>query len=103
MPINPLDGLAAPEPSALKADRGTARIPLATLPEGTKAGDRVSLTVTGVDPVAQTATVVADAATEAVPEAPEGQKMDAVDTSMALGPMDDLKSYLYKKTQEQGA
>jgi hypothetical protein len=82
-----------------KADAGTTRIPLSILPPGTKAGDRVSLTVTGVDPVAGTVTLVPDSPTEAVPEAPAAK--EPIDTGTTMGPMNDLRSYLVKKTMEQ--
>ena len=68
MLINPQMDLAVTGQPPLKADEGTARIPLALLPGAVKAGDRVSLTVTGIDSVAGTATVVADNPTNAVPE-----------------------------------
>jgi len=92
-----LKGAAAPA-----ADAGTAKIPLTLLPPGAQPGQRVSLTVTGIDPVTGTATVVPDAVQEAVPPAPAAMKpMDAVDKEITLGPMDDLRSYLFKKTQDQ--
>lgn len=86
-------------------DPGTAKIPLALLPAGAQPGARISLTVTGIDPISGTATVVPDAVQNAVPPAPESnlglQKPDAVDKALTMGPMDDLKSYLFQKTQEQ--
>jgi hypothetical protein len=103
MLINPLAGAIPPaapvQQPPLKADEGTARIPLNLFPNGVKPGDRVSITITGVDSVAGTATIVADEPTSAVAPAPEGQ--DKVDTSLLTGPMDDLKSYLYQKTLDQ--
>jgi len=93
-PASPLTELPAQKP--LMADEGTARIPLSLFPSGVKPGDRVSVTITGVDSIAGTATVVADEPTNAVAAAPI--KKDAIDTSLTMGPMDDLKSYLYQKT-----
>ena len=52
------------------ADAGTAKVPLALLPAGTQPGQRISLTVTGIDAVSGMATVVPDAVQEAVPPAP---------------------------------
>lgn len=86
---------------APKADAGTSRLPLAFLPPGTRSGDRISLTVVGIDGINGTATVVADSPDNAV--APVENKKDIVDTSLTMGPMDDLKSYLYQKTMSQGA
>ena len=87
------------------ADKGTAKIPLALLPPGTQPGQRISLTVTGIDAVSGMATIVPDAVQNAVPPAPGAMpgaaKPDAVDRSITMGPMDDLKSYLFSKTQEQ--
>lgn len=90
------------QPKAPVADAGTARIPLTLLPPGAQPGQRVSLTVTGIDPVSGMATVVPDAVQNAVPPAPEAAKpMDIIDKEITLGPMNDLKSYLFKKTQNQ--
>jgi hypothetical protein len=83
------------------ADPGTTKIPLALLPPGAQPGQRISLTVTGIDPVTGTATVVPDAVQNAVAPAPAAPKMDAVDKAITMGPMDDLKAYLFQKTQEQ--
>jgi hypothetical protein len=86
------------------ADPGTTKIPLTLLPAGTQPGQRISLTVTGIDPVTGTATVVPDAVQNAVapaPETPGVQKQDAVDKAITMGPMDDLRTYLFQKTQEQ--
>lgn len=100
-----LPGLAAPaQAPAPTADAGTAKIPLTMLPPMVQPGTRVSLTVTGIDPVSGMATVVPDAVQDAVPPAPAGapgMKPDAVDQSLTMGPMDDLRSYLFHKTQEQ--
>jgi hypothetical protein len=93
MLINPLTDHKPPV-----ADEGTMKVPLAALPVGTKPGDRVSMTVTGVDTVSGSITLVADKPNEAVPP----KSADTVDTELTMGPMDDLKSYLYKKTMEQG-
>jgi hypothetical protein len=102
MPINPIEPIASiPEPKPLMSDEGTARISLAIFPNGVKPGDRVSLTITGVDSITGTATVVADEPTNAVAAAPE--KKDVIDTKLSMGPMDDLKSYLYSKTMEKEA
>jgi len=98
-----LPGLAAPAPAPV-ADAGTAKIPLTMLPPMVQPGTRVSLTVTGIDPVSGMATVVPDAVQNAVPPAPAGasaMRPDAVDRSITMGPMDNLKSYLFQKTQEQ--
>jgi|WetSurMetagenome_2_1015567.scaffolds.fasta_scaffold1294421_2 hypothetical protein len=89
----------AAEPQPIKADTGTAKIPMTLLSSAVKPGDRISLTVTGVDAISGMVTVVADKPTEAVPEAP----VDTVNTDLTMGPIEDLKSYLFKKTQEQGA
>lgn len=83
----------------LKSDSGTTRIPLSILPPDAKVGDRISLTVTGIDSINKTATMVADQPENAVPEAPA--QNEVIDTGKTLGPIDDLKSYLFKKTQEQ--
>jgi hypothetical protein len=93
---NMLKGAGAPP-----ADAGTAKIPLTLLPAGAQPGQRISLTVTGIDAVSGMATVVPDAVQNAVPEAPIGQKQDAVDKAITMGPMDDLRTYLFQKTQEQ--
>jgi hypothetical protein len=100
MLTNPLVDPAVGAPQSLKADSGTARIPLNILPASVKPGDRISLTVTGIDAISSVATVVADNALEAVPP-PAGENKDVVDTSLTMGPMDDLKSYLYQKTMSQ--
>src|SRR5579863_7325335 len=74
-----------------KADTGTAKIPLALLPAGTQPGQRISLTVTGIDGVSGMATVVPDAVQNAVAPAPASAtavKPDAVDKSITMGPMD---------------
>lgn len=93
-----LKGLGQPP----AADPGTSKIPLALLPVGTQPGQRISLTVTGIDPVSGTATVVPDAVQNAVPAAPSmGPKADAVDKAITMGPMDGLRTYLFQKTQEQ--
>lgn len=93
-----LKGAASPA-----ADAGTSKIPLALLPAGTQPGQRISLTVTGIDPVSGMATVVADNVQNAVPPAPTvpGMQPDGVDKTITMGPMDDLRSYLFQKTQEQ--
>lgn len=101
-----LTGLAnllkgAGTPAAPMADAGTARIPLTLLPAGVGPGQRISLTITGIDPVTGMATVVPDAVQNAVPPAPNNPKMDAVDKSITMGPMDNLRSYLFQKTQDQ--
>lgn len=83
------------------ADPGTTKIPLALLPVGTQPGQRISLTVTGIDPVTGTATVVPDAVQNAVAPAPVQPKIDNVDKAITMGPMDGLRSYLFQKTQEQ--
>jgi len=87
-----------------KADAGTAKIPLALLPAGVGPGQRISLTVTGVDPVSGTATVVPDAVQNAVAPAPAAAantKPDVVDKSITMGPMDAFKSFLFQQTQDQ--
>jgi hypothetical protein len=88
-----------------KADAGTAKIPLALLPPGTQPGQRISLTVTGIDGVAGMATVVPDAVQNAVAPAPVGNasavKPDAVDKSITMGPMDAFRSFLFQQTQDQ--
>lgn len=98
---NLLKGAGTATPSA---DPGTARIPLSILPVGAQAGQRVSLTITGIDSVSGMATVVPDAVQNAVPPAPTTPgvtKPDAVDKAITMGPMDDLRSYLFQKTQDQ--
>jgi hypothetical protein len=95
MLINPTTALPQEVP---KADAGTAKIPMNLVPGAVKPGDRISLTVTGVDAVSGMLTVVADKPMEAVPEAPE-----AIGADVTMGPIDDLKSYLYKKTMEKEA
>lgn len=95
MLINPTTALPQEVP---KADAGTTKIPMNLVPGAVKPGDRISLTITGVDAVSGMLTVVADAPTEAVPEAPA-----AIGTDVTMGPIDDLKSYLYKKTLEKEA
>jgi hypothetical protein len=95
-PASPLTEI--PEKKSLMADEGTAKIPLHLLPEGLKPGDRFSLTITGVDNVTGTATVVVDNPTNAVVASPK----ETIDTDLTMGPINDLKSYLYKKTMEQG-
>jgi hypothetical protein len=95
-----LKGAGSPPAS----DPGTTKIPLTLLPAGTQPGQRISLTVTGIDPVTGTATVVPDAVQNAVAPAPEmlgAPKMDTVDKAITMGPMDDLRSYLFQKTQDQ--
>lgn len=87
--------------AAPSADAGTSKVPLTLLPAGVQPGQRVSLTVTGIDPISGMATVVPDAVQEAVPPAPAMPAMDAVDASLTMGPMDKLKSYLFQKTQDQ--
>jgi len=87
-----------------KADQGTAKIPLALLPAGITPGQRISLTVTGVDGVAGMATVVPDAVQNAVAPAPVNAstvKPDAVDKSITMGPMDAFRSFLFQQTQDQ--
>ena len=87
-----------------KADAGTAKIPLALLPAGIGPGQRISLTVTGIDSVSGTATVVPDAVQNAVAPAPAGApgaKPDAVDKSITMGPMDNFRSFLFQQTQDQ--
>lgn len=93
-----LKGAGAPA-----ADAGTSKIPLTMLPPGVQPGQRISLTITGVDAVSGMATVVPDAVQNAVPPAPAAgaPAMDAVDRSITMGPMDDLRTYLSQKTQEQ--
>ena len=86
------------------ADPGTAKIPLAMLPAGVQPGQRISLTVTGIDAVTGMATIVPDAVQNAVapaPTIPGAAKPDAVDKAITMGPMDELKSYLFQKTQDQ--
>jgi hypothetical protein len=86
------------------ADAGTAKVPLSVLPAGVQPGQRISLTVTGIDAVSGMATIVPDAVQNAVAPAPPaagGLKQDAVDRAITMGPMDDLKAYLFQKTQEQ--
>lgn len=87
------------------SDAGTGKIPLEMLPVGVKPGQRVSLTVVGIDPLTGMATVVPDAVQNAVPEGPQAgpqaMPMDSIDKSLTMGPMDGLKSYLFQKTQEQ--
>lgn len=91
--------------SSPAADPGTTKIPLALLPAGTQPGQRISLTVTGIDAVTGMATVVPDAVQNAVAPAPGvtpgAPKPDAVDKSITMGPMDGLRTYLFNKTQEQ--
>lgn len=84
-------------------DAGTGKISLTLLPPGVQPGQRVSLTVTGIDPVTGMATVVPDAVQNAVPPAPESamQPMDTVDKELTMGPMDNFRSYLAKKTLSQ--
>lgn len=87
-----------------KADAGTAKIPLALLPAGIAPGQRISLTVTGIDAVSGIATVIPDAVQNAVapaPAAPTAPASDAVDKSITMGPMDAFKSFLFKQTQDQ--
>lgn len=90
-------------PAAPPADAGTSKIPLTLLPPGVQPGQRISLTVTGIDPLTGTATVVPDAVQNAVPAAPASamQPLDMVDKELTMGPMDNLRSYLSKKTMEQ--
>lgn len=87
-----------------KADAGTAKIPLALLPAGTQPGQRISLTVTGIDGVSGMATVVPDAVQNAVAPAPVNAptvKPDAVDKAITMGPMDAFRSFLFQQTQDQ--
>jgi hypothetical protein len=88
-----------------KADAGTTKIPLALLPPGITAGQRISLTVTGIDPVSGTATLVPDAVQNAVAPAPAAaaaaKQPDAVEKSITLGPMDAFKSFLFQQSQDQ--
>lgn len=87
-----------------KADAGTAKIPLALLPPGTQPGQRISLTVTGIDGVAGMATVVPDAVQNAVAPAPANAnavKPDAVDRSITMGPMDAFRSFLFQQNNDQ--
>jgi hypothetical protein len=88
-----------------KADAGTAKIPLALLPPGIGTGQRISLTVTGIDPVSGTATLVPDAVQNAVAPAPiaatAAKQPDAVEKSITLGPMDAFKSFLFQQSQDQ--
>ena len=87
-----------------KADAGTAKIPLALLPPGTQPGQRISLTVTGIDGVSGMATVVPDAVQNAVAPAPANAnavKPDAVDRSITMGPMDAFRSFLFQQNQDQ--
>jgi hypothetical protein len=87
-----------------KADAGTAKIPLSLLPAGVQPGQRISLTVTGIDGVAGVATVIPDAVQNAVAPAPVAAptvKPDAVDKSITMGPMDAFKSFLFQQTQDQ--
>jgi hypothetical protein len=87
-----------------KADAGTAKIPLALLPPGTQPGQRISLTVTGIDGVSGMATVVPDAVQNAVAPAPASTsavKPDAVDRSITMGPMDAFRSFLFQQNQDQ--
>lgn len=104
--IGTLPGLAGLLKNAQpgKADAGTAKISLALLPAGIQPGQRISLTVTGVDPVSGLATLVPDAVQNAVapaPALPAANQPDAVDKSITLGPMDAFKSFLFKQTQDQ--
>lgn len=98
-------GAEAPAPAAPIADQGTAKIPLTMLPPMVQPGQRIALTITGIDPVSGMATVVTDAAHNAVPSAPAAAEVtpraDAVDRQITMGPMDNFKSYLFQKTQEQ--
>lgn len=85
-------------------DPGTAKIPLTMLPPGVQPGQRISLTITGIDPVSGMATIVPDAVQNAVapaPVMPGNNQPDAVDKAITMGPMDALKSYLFSKTMEQ--
>lgn len=87
-----------------KADAGTAKIPLSLLPPGLQTGQRISLTITGIDGVAGMATVVPDAVQNAVAPAPvpaATAKSDAVDKSITMGPMDAFKSFLFQQSQDQ--
>lgn len=88
-----------------KSDPGTAKIPLALLPAGTQPGQRISLTVTGIDGVAGMATVVPDAVQNAVAPAPAGNataaKPDNIDKSITMGPMDAFRSFLFQQSQDQ--
>jgi hypothetical protein len=70
------------------------------LPQGVQAGQKVSIVVTGVDPVSGMATISQDTAPAAAPMAPKAP--DAVDKSITMGPMDSVRSYLIQKTQDQG-
>jgi hypothetical protein len=105
--LGTLQGLASmlKQQQPNKADQGTAKIPLALLPPGTQPGQRISLTVTGIDGVAGMATVVPDAVQNAVAPAPAGNasvvKPDAVDKSITMGPMDAFRSFLFNQTQDQ--
>jgi len=93
---NILKGAGTPAP-----DAGTAKLPLALFPTGVKPGQRVSLTVSGVDPVSGMVTVIPDAMQEAVPPAPVKAQEPVVGKDITMGPMDGLRSYLFQKTQEQ--
>lgn len=95
--MNLLKGAAAP------SDAGTVKVPLTMLPPAIQSGQRISLTVTGIDAISGMATLVPDAVQNAVPPAPAAPmaKPDAVDKAITMGPMDDLRSYLFQKTQEQ--
>jgi hypothetical protein len=87
-----------------KADAGTAKIPLALLPPGLQPGQRISLTITGIDGVSGMATVVPDAVQNAVAPAPvnaNAVKPDAVDKNITMGPMDAFRSFLFQQTQDQ--
>ena len=88
-----------------KADAGTAKIPLALLPMGVQPGQRISLTITGVDGVSGMATVIPDAVQNAVAPAPSGNapavKPDAVDKSITMGPMDAFRSFLFQQSADQ--
>lgn len=113
-PVNPTDnsgpstlpGLASMLKQQLpnKADAGTAKIPLTLLPPGVQPGQRISLTITGIDGVAGVATVVPDAVQNAVAPAPvtaATAKPDAVDKTITMGPMDAFRSFLFQQSQDQ--
>lgn len=104
MPSNPPMGDAP-----MKPGKQPMKVPMASLPPGTKEGDSLELTVKSIDPVSNM-----------VELAPEGEEMDAepkdsvtddgeeektgegpsMDTKTLLGPMDGLKNYLVQKSQD---
>lgn len=102
MPSNPPMGDAP-----MKPGKQPMKVPMASLPPGTKEGDSLELTVKSIDPVSNM-----------VELAPEGEEMEpkdsvtddgeheaesgepSMDTKTLLGPMDGLKNYLVQKSQD---